>query len=96
MPIYEYKCEACGKRLEVLQTSMEPYTHCGQISECTNHGEIRKQVSVFSFKGDSSSADNFMNQLNSPSEQSSGGGCGCHGTSACPGASSIRSKYGLD
>ncbi|MBN2722514.1 MAG: zinc ribbon domain-containing protein [Deltaproteobacteria bacterium] len=47
MPIYEYKCESCGKVLELLQEIDEP-----PISKCPECGssEIRKLISVSSFK----------------------------------------------
>ncbi len=49
MPLYEYRCEACGHKLEVLQRLAEPpLTVC---PECG--GVLRKQVSApaFQFKG---------------------------------------------
>jgi len=94
MPIYEYKCESCGKKLEVLQTSLEPYKSCSQVCDCNQNGVITKLVSSFAFMGDSSSADNFMNkQHDSANSEHS---CSCFGTSSCPEANYIRSKYGLD
>ncbi len=94
MPIYEYKCELCGKKLEVLQTSLEIYKSCNQVSDCTKNGMLTKLVSSFAFMGDSSSADNFMSkQYDSSSGEHA---CGCFGTSSCPEANYIRSKYGLD
>ena len=46
MPLYEYKCHACGKTLEVLQKfSDEPLTHhegCG--------GELERLISLSSLK----------------------------------------------
>jgi putative FmdB family regulatory protein len=97
MPIYEYKCETCGKRLEVLQSSSNTYQVCGQVSDCNNQGDIKKLISSFAFKGDSSSADRYTNGLEtSPKSPPSSTGCGCHGTSSCPNSNSIRTKYGLE
>lgn len=50
MPLYEYQCKACDRRLEVLQRLAEPpLTTC---PECG--GELRKLVSApaFQFKGE--------------------------------------------
>ena len=50
MPLYEYQCNACGHRLEVLQRLGEPpLTTC---PECG--GELRKLISApaFQFKGE--------------------------------------------
>ncbi len=49
MPIYEYKCQQCGLRLEKRQSvSDEPLTTC---EKC--HGKLEKQWSLsgFQFKG---------------------------------------------
>ncbi len=49
MPIYEYKCESCGHRLEALQRiSEDPLTTC---PECG--GELKRLISApaFQFKG---------------------------------------------
>jgi len=50
LPLYEYQCNACGHRLEVLQRLAEPpLTTC---PECG--GELRKLISApaFQFKGE--------------------------------------------
>ena len=47
MPIYEYQCEACGHRLEILQKiSEEP------LSECPACGrpDLRKLISAAGFR----------------------------------------------
>jgi putative FmdB family regulatory protein len=47
MPIYEYECEACGHRLEVIQKiSDEPLRDC---PECEEAG-LRKLVSAAAFR----------------------------------------------
>jgi putative FmdB family regulatory protein len=41
MPIYEYRCQQCGKTFEAIQKfSAEPFTTCGQSSvACENGGQ---------------------------------------------------------
>jgi len=47
MPIYEYECQACGSRKEVLQKmSDEPITDC---SEC-GKSEMKKLISAAGFR----------------------------------------------
>ena len=46
MPIYEYKCEHCGEKFEVLQkVNDEPLTECILCSE----GPVKKLISASSF-----------------------------------------------
>ena len=92
MPIFEYKCDKCGKRMEALQQSREALRTCNEvIASCSDKGEIHRLISAFAIKSESFSADKFSEyQANSPSS-----GCGCHGTSSCP-SSNIHSKYGLN
>lgn len=47
MPIYEYKCDACGHELEALQKiSDAPLTQC---PDCQQEG-LRKKVSAAAFR----------------------------------------------
>ena len=49
MPLYEYKCEKCGERVEIIQrVSDKPYSHCPKCS-----GDMKKQISApaIQFKG---------------------------------------------
>jgi putative FmdB family regulatory protein len=49
MPLYEYQCQACGERVEVIQRHSDPpYAHCPKCS-----GEMKKLVSApaIQFKG---------------------------------------------
>ena len=49
MPLYEYKCAACGERAEILQrVSDPPYSHCPKCG-----GEMKKLFSspAIQFKG---------------------------------------------
>ncbi len=51
MPLYEYRCDACGHAFEALQKmSDEPLVHCPACDEAT----LRKLVSAagFRLKGD--------------------------------------------
>ena len=44
MPIYEYKCEGCGEKIEIIQLiSEEPLKDC---SKCGREGSLRKLFSV--------------------------------------------------
>lgn len=49
MPIYEYQCKKCGKRIEVLQLGTEPQPACG--SDCkaedrAGDGELERLIST--------------------------------------------------
>jgi putative FmdB family regulatory protein len=49
MPLYEYQCQTCGKRTEVLQRFSDP-----PLAACPNcGGEVKKLISspAFQFKG---------------------------------------------
>lgn len=49
MPLYEYKCDKCGKRVEILQrVSDKPYAHCPNCG-----GDMKKLFSspAIQFKG---------------------------------------------
>lgn len=49
MPIYEYECRRCGRRIEAMQRLSDP-----PLSECEQcGGELRKLISApaFQFKG---------------------------------------------
>ena len=75
MPIYEYRCEQCGKQSEALQRLDEPpLTEC---SECG--GPLRKLISApaFQFKGTGWYVTDYARKKGSPesdgkSESSSG------------------------
>ena len=45
MPLFEYKCESCGHRLEVLQKHDDPPPVCEQCTE-----EMARLVSASSFR----------------------------------------------
>ena len=49
MPLYEYQCQQCGERLEIIQKMSDPpYTHCPKCG-----GEVKKLFSspAIQFKG---------------------------------------------
>jgi len=49
VPLYEYKCEKCGQRVEIIQrVSDKPYSHCPKCG-----GDMKKQASApaIQFKG---------------------------------------------
>ena len=49
VPLYEYKCEKCGERVEIIQrVSDKPYSHCPKCG-----GDMKKMVSApaIQFKG---------------------------------------------
>ena len=49
MPLYEYACQSCGDRVEIIQKiSDPPYSHCPKCG-----GEMRKLISspAIQFKG---------------------------------------------
>ena len=92
MPIFEYQCDKCGKKMEAFQHSRNALKSCDEVlPNCNEKGAIHRLISAFAIKGESSSADRFSEyQSSSPSI-----GCGCHGTSSCP-SSNIHSKYDLN
>ncbi len=58
MPIYEYRCQECGKTFEARQSfSAEPYRRCGEAANaaCERQGEgsVERLLSspAFVFKG---------------------------------------------
>lgn len=56
MPLYEYQCEGCGHRVEVLQKHDDPAPVCETCAE-----DMTKQISVSSFHlaGDGWARDNY-------------------------------------
>lgn len=69
MPVYEYKCEVCGKELEVehkISDSVEVQCNCsfgyviGDMQFC-GYPKMKKQISLtsFSLKGGTWAKDNY-------------------------------------
>jgi putative FmdB family regulatory protein len=75
MPIYEYRCESCAGKFEVLTRFAE--RDKAQVCPTCESTRTRVLVSSFaSFGGDEASASDFMSE-------SSGGGCACGGACSC-------------
>jgi putative FmdB family regulatory protein len=67
MPLYEYQCQACGERVEVIQRlSDPPYAHCPKCS-----GDMKKLISApaIQFKGSGFYKTDY--NASKPSESSS-------------------------
>lgn len=90
MPIFEYKCETCNETFEVLQANSTPYTNCKQVkTDCEKEGKLHKIISSFAFSGFGETDLSSYQDYCSPNKGTSSGGCGCHGTGSCPGASML-------
>ncbi|MDX5364218.1 MAG: zinc ribbon domain-containing protein [Pseudazoarcus pumilus] len=87
MPIYEYRCPACGAHKEHIQKMSDaPLTNCPACGA----GGYAKQISAagFQLKGSGWYATDFKNTGSTPSKPAessappasacSTGGCGCH------------------
>jgi len=76
MPIYEYRCESCAEKFEVLTRFAE--RDSAQVCPACESTKTRVLVSSFAFAGaNDASASDFM------SESSGGGGCACGGACSC-------------
>jgi putative FmdB family regulatory protein len=71
MPLYEYECDACGNRFELIRKFSDP-----PLTTCPKCGEerVRKLVSspAFQFKGSGWYVTDYARK----SDESSGGGSG--------------------
>ena len=75
MPIYEYRCESCAGKFEVLTRFAE--RDKAQVCPACESTKTRVLVSSFASLGSGeSSASDFMSE-------STGGGCGCGGACSC-------------
>ena len=76
MPIYEYRCESCAERFEVLTRFAERDT--AQACPACESTKTRVLVSSFAFAsgGGESSLSDFASE-------STGGGCACGGACSC-------------
>ena len=89
MPLYEYECDACGKRFERIQKFSDPLAdvcpHCGK-------SPVRKLLSspAIQFKGSGFYITDYAKKSSSEagSKSSSGGDAGSSGSSS----SSTESK----
>ena len=77
MPIYEYRCETCAGKFEVLTGFAE--RDKAQVCPTCESTKTRLLVSSFAFaSGDSTSSFSDFS-----SELSGGGGCACGGACSC-------------
>jgi len=77
MPIYEYRCETCAERFEVLTRFAE--RDSAQVCPACESTKTRVLVSSFAFGGGSGETSS----LSDFSTESSGGGCSCGGACSC-------------
>ncbi len=75
MPIYEYRCEACERRFEVLTSFAER----DRAQACPSCESVRARVLVSSFAaiGDKSEFTSTLPMAPSTSGGCCGGSCGC-------------------
>ncbi|HET7712327.1 MAG TPA: FmdB family zinc ribbon protein [Thermoanaerobaculia bacterium] len=70
MPLYEYKCVACGERIEIIQrVSDPPYSHCPKCG-----GEMKKLFSspAIQFKGSGFYKTDYASSSSKKEGESSG------------------------
>jgi putative FmdB family regulatory protein len=68
MPLYEYQCQSCGERSEILQKLNDPpYTHCPKCA-----GEMKKLVSspAIQFKGSGFYKTDYASKSSAPPSSS--------------------------
>lgn len=72
MPLYEYQCEKCGERAEIIQKiSDPPYEHCPKCG-----GAMRKLFSApaIQFKGSGFYKTDYASKSSASSDSSSSSG----------------------
>ena len=83
MPIYAYRCSACGHAEDVMQKmSAEPLTECPQCHAAT----FSKQLTApgFQLKGNGWYASDFKGgNTSKPKEESASASTPCGGSCAC-------------
>lgn len=92
MPIYEYRCEACGEELEKIQKFSDP-----PLTDCPACGKpaLKKLVSASSFrlKGSGWYETDFKNKKKpGVSDRSDGGGTSDAGTGSSSAGSGGKDK----
>lgn len=90
MPIYEYRCDDCGRLTEALQRMADP-----PLTECEHcNGHLKKQVSApaFQFKGTGWYVTDYAKKSGSASGDS--GGSSESGDSGDSGGKSDKSDAG--
>ena len=83
MPIYEYRCESCSKKFEVLTRFAE--RDRAQVCPTCESTRTRVLVSSFAFAG----GGGLESMDLGPSASTGGGGC-CGGSCGCGGGSSAN------
>ena len=80
MPLYEYECDACGERFEVIQKFSEMSTECRRCGK----GPVRRLMSppAIQFKGTGWYVTDYAQKGKSGGESSSGSGKESSGSSA--------------
>jgi len=68
MPLYEYQCEKCQERVEILQKISDPPTHCPNCG-----GGLRKLISssAIQFKGSGFYKTDYATKKTESSEKKS-------------------------
>ncbi len=69
MPLYEYECQSCGERVEIIQKMSDPpYEHCPKCG-----GSMKKLFSApaIQFKGSGFYKTDYASKPSSSSESSS-------------------------
>lgn len=85
MPLYEYRCEACGQREEKLESMTAPEAH--DCPKCSAVAGMKRQVSVsaFALAGGGWYKSSAPEAAPSPAPSAAGGCAG--GSCGCPFAS---------
>ena len=83
MPLYEYRCEACGQPEELLESLSAPEVHACEA--CGAQEGMKRQVSVAAFtlsgggwyKGAAAEPAPSAPKAEAPKGGCAAGGCGC-------------------
>lgn len=72
MPLYEYECQSCGKRIEALQRVGDPPL---ATCSCGDEGKLKKLISApaFQFKGDGWYVTDYARKGNGKEKKAEGG-----------------------
>jgi putative FmdB family regulatory protein len=90
MPLYEYQCQQCGERVEVIQKfSDPPYAHCPKCS-----GDMKKLFSApaIQFKGSGFYKTDYPSKSSTSSEPKSGSESGSESKTESKSESKPESK----
>jgi putative FmdB family regulatory protein len=71
VPLYEYRCESCGDRVELIQKFSDP-----PLTECQRcHGKLTKVITApaLQFKGSGFYITDYTNKGKPPKDESKGG-----------------------